>query len=261
MSSAEPQRYRSTMDRNPLDEILDEKEKQAVDRKVREVGLWQTWNQNGRKPEHLEPLLKAYQPLVNQRAKEWKPPAIPQSAFKAELQNHLIKALETYNPERAALSTHIGVRLQKAKRYMTQHANVAYIPEAQVSYIGKIQRATDKLTEDLGRAPTHNEIADHVGLPLKRVSTIIGAMRKDIPASAFGENDPMQKATAREREVLDLLQFNLSSDEKQVFNHLYGREGQPTITSTNELAQRLGKSPSQISRLKTSILGKYKKYA
>lgn len=245
---------------NPLDDVLQEKEKRATERKAREVGLWQKWNESGRKPMHLEPLLKAYQPLVEQKIREWKPQAIPKSAFRAELQNHIIKALETYNPERAALSTHIGVRLQKAKRYMVQHQNLAYIPEGQVSYIGRINKAKDQLTDELGRAPTHSEIGDFVGLPPKRVATIMAATRRDIPMSML-ETDPVGKNTMREREVLDLLQYNLTPDEKMVFNHLYGREGKPTVTSTGELATRLGKSPSQVSRLKTSILAKYKRYA
>jgi DNA-directed RNA polymerase specialized sigma subunit len=245
---------------NPLDEALEDKEKRATERKAKEVGLWQAWNESGRKPEHLTPLLKAYNPLISQKVREWRPPAIPESAFRAELENHFIKSLETYNPERAALSTHINVRLQKAKRYMVQHQNLAYVPEGQAAYIGKIQKAQDQLRDDLGRKPTHSEIADQVGLAPKRVGTILRAMRKDIPASVFGESDPEIKSTAREREVLDLLQYNLSQDEKLVFNHLYGREGKAKINSTNQLADKLGKSPSQISRLKTSILNKYNQY-
>jgi DNA-directed RNA polymerase specialized sigma subunit len=246
---------------NPLDEALENKEKRATERKAKEVGLWKTWMDSGKKPEHLEPLLKAYQPLLNQKTREWRPPAIPESAFRAELQNHFINGLMSYNPEKASLSTHLNVRLQKAKRYMVQHQNLAYIPEGQATHIGKIQKAKDQLADELGRKPTATEIAEQVGLTPKRVSTIMGAMRKDIPASVFGESDPEIKSTAREREVLELLQFNLSPDEKSVFNHLYGREGHAKIQGTNELAERLGKSPSQISRLKTSILNKYKTYA
>ncbi len=245
---------------NPVEEYSEEKEKRATERRAREFQLWRTWDQNGRKPEHLEPLLKAYQPLVNQRVKEWKPPAIPQSVFKAELQNHLIKAMETYDPDKASLSTHIGVRMQKAKRYMVKHQNLAYMPEGQVRYIGRINKAQDQLTDELGRKPTLDEIADHIGLSPKRVATIMGgAKRKDIVEAAETEAFSA-RPSSREREVLDLLQFNLSPDEKAVFDHLYGREGKQQIQSTNELARKLGKSPSQISRLKTSILSKYNQY-
>lgn len=244
----------------PLDHALEDKEKRATERKAREVGLWREWNDGGRKSEHLEPLLQAYKPLIAQKVREWRPPAIPESAFKAELETHLIKGLETYNPERAALSTHLNVRLQKAKRYMVQHQNLAYIPEGQAAYIGKIQKARDQLTDELGRAPTHIEIGKQVGLTPKRVGTIVSAMRKDIPASVFGESDPGTKATAREREVLSLLRYNLGPEELTVFKHLYGQDGHARIQSTNELAQKLNKSPSQISRLKSSILRKYKQY-
>jgi DNA-directed RNA polymerase specialized sigma subunit len=115
------------------------------------------------------------------------------------------------------------------------------------------------LSEDYGRSPTHDEIGDHIGMRPRQVAKIMKAQRKDIPASTF-ESDPHEMALQRDEEVLSLLPFNLSQEEKTVFNHLYGRDGHASIQSTNDLAKKLGKSPSQISRLRTSILQKYNTY-
>ena len=126
-------------------------------------------------------------------------------------------------------------------------------------HIGKIQKAHNELSEQFGRAPTHDEIGDHIGMTPKQVAKIQKAQRRDIPASMF-ESDPHEQALQRDDEVLSLLPFNLSQEERAVFNHIYGREGHPQIQSTNDLAKKLGKSPSQISRLRTSIMQKYQQY-
>lgn len=246
---------------NPIDEFKSFKQRQADSRKQKEVALWEKWKQapEPEKPEHLQPLLKAYAPTFARKVREWKPPAIPESAFKAELHKHFVDALHNFDPNRAALSTHVEMRLQKGLRYVGKHQNMAYIPEGQTQYIGKIQKAHDELTEDFGRPPTNDEIADHLGLQPKKVETVRKSMKKDFAFSSL-EFDNTTQPSSREQEVLSLLHFALTPDEKSVFNHVYGQNGAAKITETNELAQRLGKSPSQISRLKTSILTKYKQY-
>lgn len=252
------------MAKNPLEELQEAKEKIAETRRQNDVHLWQQWQAapESKKPDHLAPLLKTYEPVFNRKITEWSrgAKAIQPTAFKAELQKHFIGALESFDPSKAALSTHVETRLQKAKRYVVKHQNLAYIPEGQVAHIGRIRKAQDELHEELGHDPSHDQIADHLGMSPKRVGTILGSLKKDIPASRF-ESDPTTTAVHREREVLDLLQYNLSNDEKQVFDLLYGRNGSPKMQSTNDIAGRLGKSAPQISRIKTSILNKYKSYA
>lgn len=244
---------------NPVDDLLLTKEAEREKRRQEELGHLSTWKQT-KKPEHLEPLLKAYEPIVAQKVRLLKAPAVPEPAFRAELQKHLINAFETYDPNRGAqLNTWVENNLRKAQRYNTKFQNVGYIPEGQARLIAPIQRAQNELRETLGTDPTHDQIADHLGMQPKRVAKILSAQRKDIPASAF-ETDPAEMALQRDHEVLDLLPFNLTHEEKTVFNHLYGRDGHQQIQSTNDLAKKLGKSPSQISRLRTSILQKYQQY-
>jgi DNA-directed RNA polymerase specialized sigma subunit len=196
--------------------------------------------------------------------KEWRPPSVPKSAFEAELTKHVIKAIETYDPNRgASLNTHVNHRIQKAKRYMVQQQNLARIPEEQAYRIGDIQRTQDELFEQFGRKATHAEIGTHLGMPEKRVTTIIKSMRRDIPSSRW-ESDPevtqISQQSQREHEILPLIRDTLNPQEQQVFDHIYGHNGTPVISGTGQLAKRLGMSPSQVSRLKTSIGNKYRSY-
>jgi DNA-directed RNA polymerase specialized sigma subunit len=244
---------------NPVTDFLTTKEAARQQQRQDELAHLERWRAS-QDPEHLAPLLRAYEPVIAQKIRQWKAPAVPEPAFRAELQKHMIKAFQTFDPSKGAqLPTHVENNMKKALRYNNKYQNVAYIPEGQTKFIGQIQRAQNTLTQDLGRDPTHDEIADHIGMPVKQVSKIMTNMRRDVPASAF-ETDPAETEMHRDQEVLDLLPYNLTNDEKRVFNHIFGREGAPQISSTNALAAALSKSPSQISRLRTSILTKYKAY-
>ena len=244
---------------NPVESFIQTKEAALADKRQKEMDQLQLWKQT-QDPMHLQPLLKSFEPIIAQKVRQYKAPSVNEAAFRGELQKHLIGAFETFDPSRGAqLATHVENRLKKAQRFNAKFQNVAYIPEGQASHIGKINRATNELTEQFGRAPTFDEIGDHIGLSPKMVQKVVGSQRKDVRASTF-ETDPTEVAMHRDQEVLDLLPYNLTPNEKSVFNHIFGREGAMKTDSTNVIAQRLGMHPSQVSRLRAAILKKYRGY-
>lgn len=252
------------MKKTPVDEALSATEKLAADRKAEDRRLWDAWKKTpGQKT--IEPLLQRFEPMIGQHVRKFKAPNVRESALRANLQEQAIKAFETYDPNKAALSTYVMGRLRKGLRFTRKHQNLARIPEAKAELIGPLQRATDSLTDSLGRAPTFNEIATHMSQNLNKsvtpslVKQVQRAQVKDINASSF-ESDPVPRASTREREILGLLRPALKPNEQAVFDHLYGVGGRARTTSTGAIAKKLGKSPSQISRLKGRIEAQYKKY-
>ena len=264
-------------EKNPVEAFQDFQKSAASVKRDNEHVLWNRWNDNGRKPEHLEPLLNAFGSVVNAKVREWKAPHVNESAMKAELESHMIKAFENYDPNKgASLRTHMELRLKKAQRFNAKNQNFAYIPEEPARFIGKINRAKEELHEE-GEDPTHAAIASRVNyndpkakLTAKKVKDIIGFQRDDLVASGFQSPqgslyDPTPRVANREQEVLSLIQAEIHSvfphpDDRAVFEHIYGINGKKEITGTNELAKQLGKSPSQVSRIKKSIGNKVKSY-
>lgn len=247
------------MAKTEVDDYLESKFEKRAERDEHDIALWQTWKAN-KTPQTLQPLLKRFEPTLNAKVRDWKAPNVNETAFRSVLQSHAIKAFENYNPDRgASLNTHVTTRIEGAKRFNTRSQNVAYIPEDKVKYIGKIDAARDQLYDELGREPTHAEIAPFVGIPAKRVKEIQGLRRADLRASAF-QSDPSGYVGSRDQEVISLLRPELKEEDHPVFDHLYGMNGLPVITSTGALAKKLGKSPSQISRIKNRIAAAYKKY-
>lgn len=252
---------------NPLDAALESKEKLAAQQKADDHTLWHAWKQDPT-PENLRPLMQRHEPIFRQKVRLWKAPNVNEAAFKADLKIHAVKAYNTYDPSMgASLRTHLENNLKKSMRFNTQMQNYAAIPEHKASHIGRITRAQDELTEDFGRPPTPAEIAEHLNPSLsprqqltpQRVEQIQRSQIGDVMGSSF-ESDPVPRAAIRGREVISLLRPALNTEQQAVFDHLYGLNGKERITSTTRLAQVLGKSPPQISRLRSAILAKYKQY-
>jgi len=254
------------MDENPAQEFLGFQTKEANKKAEEDLRLWHVWDQSGRTPENLQPLMKRYEPLLSRKARDWRAPSVEPSAFNSELQRQFIQAAHTFDPMRGvAFNTHVQTRLPKAQRFNARYQNVGYIPEGQSVNIGPMDRAHEELLDELGRAPTPGEIANRMGLPEHKVVNLMKARRKDIPqTNREGVSEYLVgSTTSREMDVIRLMQARpheyLTPDEARVFNHIYGVGGARKITDTTGLAAQLGISQPKVSRLKTSIAGKVKK--
>lgn len=66
---------------------------------------------------------------------------------------------------------------QSIKRALVNTAKTIRIPAYMVELLAKWRRASAKLQDELGRTPTHEEIARELGLPKKKLSIIKKAIR------------------------------------------------------------------------------------
>lgn len=255
----------------PVDDAIESemntREKLAAKRRADEHQAWEQWKQEPT-PQNTRTLMKQFEPLFNQKVQQWRAPVVPEAAFKANLKINAIQAFQTFDPNRgAALRTHLENRLKKTMRFNTQHQNYASIPEGRANRIGDVQRATDELTEELGREPRPEEIASFLNPQLStrqqltpaKVLQIQKSQINDVIGSTF-DSDPTPRAINREREVIGLLRPTLTADQQAVFDHLFGTNGVKRTDSTTAIAKALGKSQSQVSRLRSGILKKFEHY-
>lgn len=247
--------YKEHSESNPIEEW----EKAALATQTRgekDIEMWKRWKES-QSPQHLEPLINAFAPTLNKVMQQHRAPDVSPSGMKAEGHKIMIKAFETYDPSRgAALATHVTGRLIQLYRYNQLNQNLAKIPEQKTRQLGAILRAQSSLRSDLERDPTPEELAEHTGLSQKRINNVLSRVRKGIPNSSF-ESDVVHKSMERPFEVMALMPYSLTPDQNQVFNHMYGLNGAPKIDKTNHLAKTLGKTPSQISKIKKIINNKF----
>jgi DNA-directed RNA polymerase specialized sigma subunit len=230
-------------------------------RQQREIEMWHHWNNNGRQPAHLQPLVESLQPLVKKRLNifENRERDIPPAAIRAEFQDQLVSALETYDPTRGTkLNTYISDRLMKANRFVTTYQNPARIVEPRTYMITKMRGAEDFLHQELRRPPTAMELAEHMQVPTQQVELLKKELRKAVPTGQF-EADPAGFTPSKTNELLRLIPYELTPEENSVFEHVYGTGGKPQL-GTGDIAKRLNMSAPKVSRIKSAIAEKMKRY-
>src|ERR671926_903515 len=91
----------------------------------------------------------------------------------------LLRAVEGFDPGmNTRFSTYASYWIkQSIKRALVNTAKTIRIPAYMVELLAKWRRATAKLQDELGRAPTQEEIARSLNLPKKKLSIIKKAIR------------------------------------------------------------------------------------
>jgi len=91
----------------------------------------------------------------------------------------LLRAVEGFDPNmNTRFSTYASYWIkQSIKRALVNTAKTIRIPAYMVELLAKWRRATNQLTDELGRPPTNEETAKFLGLPKKKLSIIKKAIR------------------------------------------------------------------------------------
>lgn len=91
----------------------------------------------------------------------------------------LLRAVEGFDPDmNTRFSTYASYWIkQSIKRSLINSAKTIRIPAYMVELLTKWRRATAKLNDELGRAPTQDEVAKELGLPKKKMSIVKTAIQ------------------------------------------------------------------------------------
>ena len=169
----------------------------------------------------------------------------------------LVKAVDRFDPERnVAFSTFAGRTIEgEIKRHFRDHTWTVRVPRSAKETHLRLRRATDELTQQLGRSPTVPQLAEFVGIDVDEVLEGIAAgsaystASLDAPTGDEGEGRQFGGEDERLGHVTDVtmvadLMTTLPEREREIVRLRFFEE-----LSQSEIAERVGISQMHVSRL------------
>ncbi len=235
----------------------------------KDLTLFNTFKQNPTKHNFNE-LYNHMKPVINSAIHKYKAGSgLPSSAFDIEAAQQFFSTIHSFDPTKnVQLKTKVFADMQKVSRLNMKYQNLGRIPEARATKIGDVQNAIEHLKLSLGREPNAYEIAKETGINANEVGTLLTELRKDliddgndlVARNKFKNNNDFIEA-----DIAENLYFNLSQEEKNVFDYITGSHGKPCLQRNGKIdysaiSKNTGLSETRVTSIRNKIYSNFKKH-
>jgi RNA polymerase primary sigma factor len=193
----------------------------------------------------------------------------------------LIKAVDRFDPTKGGkLSTYAGWWIrQSVQRALANQSKTIRLPVHLIAKISGLRRAARKLTEDLGRDPTDEELSGEAGMPVHKVAHLrsvsvqpasldapLGGAAGEPDSSSLGEVvrdenavSPFDRLTEKNAtEDLNAVVESLDRREAEIIKLRFGLDGRSEMT-LQEVGARFHVTRERIRQLEDLALRKMRR--
>jgi RNA polymerase primary sigma factor len=181
----------------------------------------------------------------------------------------LIEAAKRFDPERNVkfISYAVWWVRQAIFHALSEHARIFRLPQKVSGQVSKVEQARERLTSELERTPTTEEIGKETDLTEAEVETLLRVAGDDLSLSAaVGEDGSLELGDTLEQEIippveLDLIRSSfaeqiralvaeLDEKERDVIRMRFGLDGEDPRT-LQEIGESLGVSRERIRQIES----------
>lgn len=215
-----------------------------------QLKLWTQWKVTKQKA-YMAQLLESLQPLLKNYIKQFTEGPIPYNVLLSRANIIARDALKNYDPAKSQLGTFVVHQLKPMYRYVSKYQNIKYAPEYISQQYGRYELALRTLENKLGRHPTHEEVAAHLGVSPDIVQSIEEGIApataiSTLPEEMGDELVMSENISSKQKDDIAYLREELSGKEKKVFDLLSGWGDKKPQTDVVEVAKKIGVSVQDI---------------
>lgn len=216
--------------------------------------MWEQWKSDP-SPENLHQTVKALQPTIDVGLHGVGGATDPYLRSKAR--TLAAKAVQTYDPASGAqLSTWTSQQLMRLRRLSRQSASPVKIPERIQMENYALEQEKQRFLDTYDREPTVQELSDATKLPIKRIAHIRQSLKTMPSEAAFADAELPNQDSGRPDyldEAVSMVYDEVDNIDRRILEMKTGYGGADIIDQPATVAQKLGLTPSQLSRRSTKL--------
>jgi DNA-directed RNA polymerase specialized sigma subunit len=228
--------------------------------------LEQAWEAYRAKPtpQGLRALTAQLTPVITKAVSAFAPEAPPTLIDRARLM--AADAINGYDKQKGSLEAHVYSQLQTLRRVAPKVVDPMPISEHKRRERAELYGAIQQATDELGRDPSDEELAERTGRSLKQIRRARRLLRFGVSQSAFesgfGEDeapDVIASTRTPQDDWFEAVYHDLPDRDKLIMQYRTGYLGAPKLSNT-QIAQRLRIDPVVVSQRAALIQAKLDQY-